>query len=307
MKIAVPWPVKEKSRQRIKEALSLWEDKSVLVICMVEPCDDDFLDDYHTVVLPRNSTSIGTKVAKCFIYDMVMFVRSMFPKEDYYGFGNSDVVPVGNIIENDAYEVLVYHRTEIRDWEHRLKRETNQFLPDDVADEIWKLRQSGMDDRKIARHLNMKEIQLPEGEQEWTYALIRRLFEHQGNVFFWGQDMFLFKNNVVDRVLNDYLKVADPILSTGGFDPRLTKWCMDNCRGARIIHKIFHLMHESEWNVDEVEYRHNGGDIPVHEQTKYYDHTFVVSLCDQGQKGAVPKYIKHLIGRERPELKKILL
>jgi hypothetical protein len=307
MKIAVPWPVKESGRLRVKEALSLWEDKESLLLCLVESCNDQFLDNYHTTILSRNSTSIGTKIAKCFIYDMVKTACDMFPNEDYYGFGNSDVTPVGSLIENNTeYDVLVYHRTDIREWDHRYRQPTSNLIPESLGLEIWELRQSGMDDRKIARQLNLKGVSPPTGEQEWTYAVIRKLFESQGNVFFWGQDLYIFRANVVERVLNEYLKGKDPILSTGGFDPRLTRWCMENLKGVRVLNKIFHKMHESEWTIDEVEYAHNGGDIPVNEQTLYYDHNFVASLCEQGQRGAIPKYIKHLIGRERPEMKSVM-
>ena len=39
LKIAVPWPVKQSSQPRIKEALKLWDDKENLVLCLVEKAD----------------------------------------------------------------------------------------------------------------------------------------------------------------------------------------------------------------------------------------------------------------------------
>lgn len=307
MKIAVPWPVKESSQHRVREALGLWEDKSVLVVCLVEPSQDPFLDQYDTCILPRDSTSVGTDIPKCFIYDMVKAVRDKYPNEDFYGFGNSDCVPVGDILEGHTdFEVLVYHRTDIKEWEYRIKSPKPSNIGPELADMIWNIRQEGIDDRKIARHLNLKGCPPPEGEQEWTYLVIRNVFEDQGAVFFWGQDLYLFRADVVDSVLENYLKPKDPILGTGGFDPRLTKWCLDNYKGARVLNKIFHKSHVSEWTVNEVEYAHNGGDIPVEDHLDYYDQTFIMSLCEQGQKGAIPKYIKYMLGRKEPHLNEIL-
>jgi hypothetical protein len=304
MKIAVPWPIKKTSQPRIREALELWADKKLLLLCMVEPCNDDFLKGYDTCVLPRNSLSIGTKVAKPFIYDMMKMVVELFPGEDYYGFGNSDCVPVGNIIEGwTDREVLIYHRTDIREWEYRFKDNAKKCINLDLADKIWEMRQSGIDDRKLARHLNLKACTPPPGEQEWTYLVVRKLFEDQGFVFFWGQDLYLFRNDAVGTVMSNYLSDKDPVLGTGGFDPRLTKWLMDNLNSVRVINKIFHKMHESEWNADEVEYRHNGGDIPVEDQINYYDENLVLSLCENGQKGAIPKYIRYMLENKDPKLK----
>lgn len=234
---------------------------------------------------------------------MVRAVRDRYPGQTYYGFGNSDCVPVGDIIEGHMdYEVLVYHRTDIKKWEHRFKNNVGKPLDHSVVDMIWELRQQGIDDRKIARHLNLNGVKLPPGEQEWTYLNVRNLLEDQGAVFFWGQDLYLFREDVVGRVLDEYLKPVDPILGTGGFDPRLTKWLLDTFKGARVLNKIFHLEHQSEWTVDEKEYKHNGGDIGIDDQAVYYNDIFLMSLCEQGQKGAIPKYIKYLVGKSHPEL-----
>lgn len=271
---------------------------------MVEPCDDPFLNDYDTAILPRNSTNIGTAVPKCYISDMVRAAQLKYPNEDWYGFGNSDCVPVGDITEGHVdYEVLVYHRTDIKEWEHRHRKVYERPIDRELADQIWTMRQQGVSDKKIARHLNRSGAKLPPGHGEWTYDLIRTLFFDQGTIFFWGQDMYLFRGDVVNRVMDEYLKVKDPILGTGGFDPRLSKWCMDNFKAARVLNKIFHKEHQSEWRVDEVEYEHNGGDIPLPERPIYYEQTFIQSLCEQGQKGAIPRYIRYLVGRDHPELK----
>lgn len=304
MKIAVPWPIKESSQIRIKESLELWEDKKHLLLCLVEDSFDPFLTGYQKYVLPRNSKSIGTKVAKPFIQDMVIASRDN-NDGDYCGFGNSDCVPVGNIVENHMdYEILIYHRTDIKKWEHRFNKNVESSVDQNTIDYIWKLRQSGLDDRKIARHLNLESVKLPPGEKEWTYLVIRNLLEYQGSVFFWGQDLYLFRRDVVDKVIDNYLKIADPILGTGGFDPRLTKWCLENFKGARVLNKIFHLQHQSEWSSDEVEYKHNGGDISIDEQEIYYNDIFLMSLCENGQKGAIPKYIRYLFSKSNPELAK---
>jgi hypothetical protein len=124
----------------------------------------------------------------------------------------------------------------------------------------------------------------------------------EGAVFFWGQDLFMFKNNVVDDVINNYLKVQDPILSTGAFDPRLSSWLVKNFNGARMLNKIFHKRHHSEWDIKGIEYKHNGGDIPTIERAEHMEDTFLLSMCEHGQKGAIPKYVKYLVGKRNPEL-----
>jgi hypothetical protein len=304
IKVAVPWPVKEASQPRIREALSLWEDTKPLLVCLVRPCDDPFLEGFDKIILSRDSTSIGTTIPKCFIYDMVKAAKDLHPGMKWYGFGNSDLVPVGNLVDgHDEYEVLVYHRTDIVEWEHRFRKPWDKPVDKKIADQIWEMRQNGVDDRKLARHLNKQGILPPPGYQEWTYANIRELFIEQGKVFFWGQDMYLFREDIVDRVLEEYLKPKDPILGTGGFDPRLTRWVLENFKGARIVNKIFHKEHPSEWSVQEVEYNHNGGDIPYEELAFYYhDDYFIQTLCDNGQRGAVPKYIYYLVSKNNPNL-----
>ena len=308
MKIAVPWPVKKEGQPRIKEALDLWENKEILVLCLVEECNDPFLEDYNTILLPRNSLDIGTQIAKCYISDMIKVIMDEYPDEDWYGFGNSDCVGVGSMIEDyEDYEVLIYHRTDIPDWKYRTKILENKPLPQEITDQIWKWRQDGLNDKKIARKLNRMEIAPPDGKSEWTYVLLKEMFVEQGAVFFWGQDMYLFRADVVDRVMESYLKPNDPILGTGGFDPRLSKWCVDNFKAARMLNKIFHKSHYSEWTTDEAEYKHNGGDIETMERVEYFEETFLLSLCENGQKGSIPKFIKYLIGKNNPELGKVVM
>lgn len=301
MKIAAPWPVTEENQPRIRDALNLWDDKNLLLLCLVQPCEDPFLKDFDTIVLDRNSKDIGTKVAKCYIHDMVKAVRDIYPDEDWYGFGNSDCVPVGDLIEDYGdYDVLIYHRTDIEEWPHRFFT-GNKELTREVLAQVMAWREDGMSNKRIARKLNMMEVTPLKGRPEWTYVMINNLFLEEGAVFFWGQDMFLFKKNVVDDVLV-YLKDKDPILGTGGFDPRLTRWLIDNFNGARMLNKIFHKKHNSEWDIKEVEYQHNGGDIPTIERAEHMEDTFLLSLCEKGQKGAIPKYVKYLVGKRNPEL-----
>lgn len=307
LKVAVPWPVKTESQPRIREALSLWEDKSLLTVCTVQPTDDPFLDQFDVQALPRDSTSVGTAVPKCFIKDMLLCLRERHPDLGWYGFGNSDCVPVGDILEGHfEYEVLIYHRTDIKEWPHRYASGFNKRLAEDLGQSIWEMRQQGISDKKIAKQLNRASIKPPAGAQEWTYDLIRELFVEQGRIFFWGQDMYLFRRDVLDRVIEEYLGPRDPILGTGGFDPRLSRWCIENFKAARVLNKIFHKEHDSEWNISEVEYEHNGGDIPVEDRHLYYESQFINSLCDKGQKGAIPRYIRYMIGRKNPELASVL-
>jgi hypothetical protein len=306
LKIAVPWPVKPSAQPRIKEALDLWSDKSNLMLCLVEESTDPYLKPFDKALMPRDSTSIGTEIRKCFIHDMVKTVKEQHPGLEWYGFGNSDVVPVGDLLENsNGYDTLIFHRTDIKEWEYRFRKNVRP-IERSTSDLIFEMRQAGIDDRKLARHLNLQGIAPPHGHNEWTYANIRELFIDQGTVFFWGQDLYLFRASIVDRVIEEYLKVHDPILGSGGFDPRLTRWLLSNFNGARMINKIFHKGHDSEWNVHEIEYNHNGGDIPQDERELYYNETFVQTLCDQGQLGAIPKYIRYLVGRKNPELMKKL-
>lgn len=293
MKIAVPWPTKPDSQPRIKESLKLWENKELLVVCLAEKSEDPFLDRFCTMLMPRNSTSIGGKFGKCYVYDMLDAIRKKFPEEDWYGICNSDCVPVGDILEDDTKEVLIYHRTDVPNWQYRYNAEREEPLPKPILDQIWEMRQGGLTDKKIARKLNRLEIKPPGKNVEWTYLLLRDLFFEQGTVFFWGQDMYLFRADVIDRVLDEYLKVKDPIIGAGGFDERLTKWCLDNTQAARVINKIFHKAHTSEWTTDDVEYQHNGGNLSEEEKLDYAQETFLLSMSEFGQKDAVSKFVKN--------------
>lgn len=283
MKISVPYPFNETSRPRIRESLSLWENKKDIVICCPVKTCDNFLDDFNHVVLPRNSTNIGTKIPKCYIADMIRETIKLFPNEDWYGFGNSDCVPVGNILEgSDNHDVLIYHRTNIKEWEDRFEPKNS----DPIKEKVLKMRQK-ISDKRVARMLNREEAPTPNGEQEWTYLLVEKFCEDQGSVYIHGQDLYLFRRSVVDDVLNRYLIPKDPILGTGAFDPRLTYWCMSNQKSARILNKIFHKRHDSEWNPDEVEFQHNGGMLSEADWPSFYEDEFLVDLANGGHRGSM--------------------
>lgn len=302
MKIAVPWPVKIESQSRIKEALSLWENKDDLVICLVEPSQDDFLKDFHVELMSRNSSCIGTKLPKCFISDMLKAIIKRFPDEDWYGFGNSDVVPVGKLsMDFKDHEVIVYHRTEIYEWEDRLDVKCNEYLDHKIHTLIRDMRIQGIPDKKIAKQLNRSNIKPPNPHEEWTYIAIRDCLKSQGEVFFWGQDLFVFRKDVVGSIIKEYIDLKDPILGTGAFDPRLSKWLMINHKGIRVLNRIFHKRHESEWCSDEIEFNHNGGDIPTSERYTYYDHGYVMGVQESGYVSAIPKHLKYFIYKSNPD------
>jgi hypothetical protein len=298
VKIAVPWPASKESQPRVKESLSLWEDKESLCLCLVEPSKDNFVDGFDSFLLTRNSLNIGTKNPKPYIADMVECILES--NVDWYGFGNSDIVAVGDIVgDKSNYEVLIYHRVEIEKWEQRFN---SHELEDDVIVEIEFLSSKGLTHNEISRTLNRNEVSPPKGFCEWTYDLVKDCLPKNKEIFFWGQDMFLFRADVVKKVLNDYLKVKDPILCTGGFDPRLSKWLMDNFYGSRVLNKIFHKRHHSEWTLNEPEYKHNGGDILMKDRYEFYDHKYLKSMRDNGYKGFVPKYLEYLIKKNNPEM-----
>lgn len=302
MKIAVPWPSRKTSQDRVKLALSYWKDPSILLLCLTEPADDTFVDSFDHVLLNRNSKDIGTLHPKCYIHDMIREAVDRFPGQDFYGFANSDVVPVNNAIEGfEDYEALIFHRTEIDYWEYMSPSKSDGKIPTKIADWIIEQKHLGITSKKIARELNKKSIKPPVGEQEWTYPIINDLSKTQGEVFFWGQDMFVFRNDVVDCVLESYLKKSDPIIATGGFDPRLSRWLMENCKAMRVLNRLFHQKHHSEWNPLEIEYIHNGGDIPIGEHYDYYNHEYVVGMIEGGYKAALPKYLRFMLKNKNPE------
>jgi len=303
LKIAVPWPVKTDSQPRIRESLALWDDPSTILVCLVEPCNDSYLTTFDTVVLSRNSKSVGAKVAKCFIQDMLRAARERHPDEDWYGFSNSDCVPVGDITEgHEDYDCLIYHRTDINEWKYRHNLLAEKPIPPELVKQIWCWRQEGISDKRIVQRLNRMNLPPPADSSEWTANALREIFEEHGTVFFWGQDMFLFSHRIIDQALGTYFKEKDPILGTGGFDPRLSKWCVDQFKSARMLNKIFHKRHNSEWSRDEAEYIHNGGDIGLYERMEMYEEKCLVNFCEHGQRGAIPKHIKYLVGKHNPEL-----
>lgn len=286
----------------------MWEDKDMLMLCLAEPTDNPFVQDYDHVVMPRNSLDIGTTLPKCYIYDMVKTAWDRNPEADWVGFGNSDCVPMGDMIDgNEDRQALIYHRTDIPEWENRFREISKKPIPDELAKDIWRWRQAGDSDKKICRKLNRMGVAPPEGNLEWTYVCLKQMFLDQGTVFFWGQDMYLFRKDAVDKVLEEYLKPNDPILGTGGFDPRLSKWLITHVNSGRMIHKIYHKLHNSEWSVDETEYFHNGGDIKAEHRIDYFEDTFLMSLCEHNQRGAIPKYVKYLVGKDNPELYDVII
>lgn len=302
MKIAVPWPAKVPSQKRVREALTLWEDKTIPLLCLVEPIIDPFLDQFDTVMLVRNSLNIGTKVPKCYIYDMVRAARDKFPNEEWYGFGNSDCVPKGNLAEGyEDYEALIFHRTDIPDWRNLDNGLLHESVPKELTEEIWEMRRQGMDDKRIAAILNRSGTPPPPRQPEWTRRNIQEIFVVQGTIFFWGQDMYLFRKDVVDRVLA-LLKEHDYILGTGGFDPRLSRDLLEQFKSIRVLGRLFHKNHRSEWKIKDPDYIHNGGDVEISERWEHREKDFLIRLCDMGQKEAIPRFIKYLAKKEDPEL-----
>lgn len=280
LKIVVPVPVDKSLQSRIAESLSLWEEKKLLLLCLPHSCNAPFLQEFETAIMKRNSTDIGSKQPRCYLQDMLQEMIDRYPEEDWYGICNSDCVPIGDLSENfENYEVIIHHRTDILDWEFRFNvggRKTE--LPKDVLDQIYEMRRDGVSDKKIARKLNRAEIETPKGYEEWTYTMLQKLFFEQGIVYFWGQDMFLFHRSVMKKVM-EYVKEVDFIVSVGGFDQKLTKWCEENLKSTRVINKIVHKSHTSEWHTDELEYQHNG-DITDDEKMEYINETLLLGLGD---------------------------
>lgn len=303
MKIAVPYPFLKTGQTRIKESLNLWDKKKDIVICCPVEMYDSFFEDFHYVILPRNSTDIGTKVPKCYISDMIQETMRLFPNEDWYGFGNSDCVPVGNILEgSDDYNVLVYHRTNILEWDDRFEPE----ISNPIKEKVLKLRQK-MSDKMVARTLNREEVPVPNDEQEWTYLLVKEFCQDQGSVYIHGQDLYVFRKNVVQDILKQYLIPKDPILGTGAFDPRLTYWCMSNQKSARVINKLFHKIHDSEWHPDDVEFQHNGGMLSEADWPSFYEDEFLLDLANHGYRGSMDGWFMNAIKKHnRPLWDKIV-
>lgn len=283
MKISVPWPIKKESQPRIKESLSLWENKRDVVICCVEETYDSFFDDFNYLTLLRNSGDIGSIIPKCYILDMIQGLLNNYPNEDWYGFGNSDCVPVGNLLANsENHDILIFHRTDIKKWENRFEPDSKN----DLKNRVLKMREQ-MSDKKIAKILNHEQIPRPENEPEWTYLSVQLFCEDQGTIFIHGQDLYLFRKTVVQDVINNYLSIKDPILGTGGFDPRLSYWCMKNHKSVRVLHKLFHKRHISEWNPNEIEFLHNGGILTEEEWPSFLEDEFLLDLAEQGHRGSM--------------------
>jgi len=266
LKIGVPWPTKSESQQRVFESLILWRNSKDLVVCLPEPCKHIVKAIEHEV-MPRNTSDIGSNCPRVYVKDVLGTLREKYPNEDWYGICNSDCVLTDYSLKGfEDYEVLVYHRTDIPDWRY-CHPDNAGSVPKVVQDRILYMREQGMTDKQIARKFNRASVPPPSGHQEWTYVNMRELFFDMGLVYFWGQDMFLFRNNIVDRLFEEYLNIYDPVLGTGGFDQRLNKWCMDNFKTTRVLNKLYHVAHTSEWTTDDVEYLHNGGDLTQNEAT----------------------------------------
>lgn len=292
MKIVVPVPIDQKLQQRIVESLNLWEEKELLLVCLPQFCNAPFLQEFETAIMPRNSTDIGSNQPRCYLQDMLKEVMDRYPEEEWYGVCNSDCVPIDDFVEEGAdHEVIIHHRTDIPDWDFRFNvggRKTG--LPKDILDQIYEMRRDGISDKKIARKLNRAEVVPPVGYEEWTYDILQKLFFQQGIVYFWGQDMFLFHRSVMKKVMK-YIEEVDFIVSVGGFDQKLTKWCEENLQSTRVVNKIVHKSHTSEWHTDEVEYKHNG-DITDEEKMEYINDTLLLRMGDNTDNYS-PHYVEN--------------
>ena len=259
MKIIVPFPDGRMQTDRIKVALDLWEDKSQLIVGLIEPRDD--LDQYQCKLFERNSTDVGTEVKKMYVYDMMKHLYETYPDEEWYGFGNSDVVPVGSPIRNFEHkEVLILHRTDILDWEDRhaninilydlVGKETGTWIHEQLKQRVKV--------KRICRSLIIKRVTPPFGEVEWHYVNFGKLLERLGVIFNVGQDMFLFRRDTMDKVL-PYLKEQDFIIGSAMWDIYLTRWMGKNFDYGRLANRIYHKKHISEWKVRDKCWWHNGG------------------------------------------------
>jgi len=259
MKIIVPFPDSRMQTDRIKVALNLWEPKPI--VALVESRND--LEEYHCKLLDRNSTDIGTSVKKPYIYDMMLHIYETFPDEDWYGFGNSDVVPLGNPIRDFEHkEAIILHRTDILDWEDR--HTTIQLLYDLVGDEtaswIHDQLKKRVKVKKICRKLNIKKIPPPFDEKEWHYVNFGKLLQKLGIIFNVGQDMFFFRRDVMGQALS-YLEDKDPIIGSAMWDIYLSRWMGETFDYARLANRIYHKIHISEWVARDKCWWHNGGPV----------------------------------------------
>lgn len=290
MKIAVPWPPNKNNQNRIKDSLNFWENNNNLLLCLINQEQESFLKNYDTCLMPRSGYETGKKT-KCFISDMVKATIKNSPNSDWFGFGNSDIVPINDLLEDQKdEEVLIYHRTEIPDWQNRFFSFGHEQINDDVYDQISNLRFQGITDKKIAKNLNIKNIKPPAPDCEWTSSLIQKIFEKQGKIFIWGQDLFLFRKDVVNKVIKEYLEKIDPIIGTGGFDFRLSHWLMQNFKSKRILNKIFHKTHISEWSPEGADFKHNGPELSPKQLLEFYNDDYYLYLRHPKDRPIVPKY-----------------
>jgi hypoxanthine phosphoribosyltransferase len=261
LKIGVPWPVKPEQIKRIIHPLSQWQE-SLPLVCL--PTEYKMPLPLEVAVMPRNSSDIGSEQPRVYVKDMLNTLVERYPDQDWYGIGNSDCVPIGDLGDED-FEVLAFHRTDIPEWKYF---STKSVVSEDVKNQIVILREEGLTEKKIARKLNRMEIPPPEGHQEWTYITLRNLSFEQGMVNFWGHDMFLFRKNAIDKIM-EYLDAVDPIFGTGGFDQRFYLWCCSHLTITSVVNKLYHESHTSEWAVDDIEVKHNGGKLSSEEMEEY--------------------------------------
>jgi len=281
MKIIVPFPDGRMQTDRIKVALDLWEDKSQLVVGLIESRDD--LSQYECKLFERNSTDVGTEVKKMYVYDMLSHLYESYPDEDWYGFSNSDVVPLGNPIRDFEHkEVLILHRTGILDWEDR--HSTIQLLYDMVSKETgdWICDQlrNRIKTKKICRKLNIMKVPPPFEEKEWHYVNLKKLLQKLGIIFNVGQDMFLFRRDTMDKVL-PYLKDKDFIIGSAMWDIYLSRWMGENFDYGRLANRIYHKAHTSEWKARDKCWWHNGGPIEETDWDRKYKKGMDYSNIDE--------------------------
>lgn len=265
MKIAAPWPVDETLHPRLQTAIKLWKDPSILVFFSGLPIDNA-KNIHHAVLLERDSSAIGGK-NRPFVYDMLNHLVEEFPEEDWYGFMNSDCVGVRDLIEDaEDSQVLMFHRTDIPNWNSRLDPLAEGLLSQDVFDLIARMQSSNSSNEEIARKLNRLGVISPT-RHSWTSRIIDDFVVQQGKIYHWGIDLFLFRKDVVQEVLNNYLKISDPIMGVRGYDQPLEKWCNERFRTKKQYHRLFHCVHSAGWTTNDPEYEHNTKGCEIFGQT----------------------------------------
>jgi len=82
---------------------------------------------------------------------------------------------------------------------------------------------------------------------------------------------------------------------------------MKRFNSCRILHKLYHKRHESEWEPGDDDHLHNGGKMTAETWPEFIEEEFLLSLSRQGYVGAIPAWFMQALKKKNFTMWKSLI